>query len=117
MGGVLLAPVVGAEVTLAAVVDTGGDVHAVLGTGVTVPPFLASMALFALGWRPTGPVAPHAADWLDIAASGAIPVAALATPQTTGTYVYGLAVLVVSWLVGYRVLTQPPAGSDMRASA
>lgn len=123
VGGALLAAVVGAEVTLAAVVDTGGDVHAVLETGVTFPPFLAGMALFALGWLCFAvafyrvPLLPMPLNWLVIAASVAIPVAALAIPQTTGAYVYGLAVLVVSWLVGYRVLTQPLAASDMRASA
>ncbi len=110
VGGALLAALVGAEVTLGAVAHTGGDVHAVLETGVTWPLVLAGMPLFAVGWLCfavafyRSPLLSPPLNWLAIAALIAIPISALAIPQTSGTYVYGFGVLVVSWLVGFRLL-------------
>jgi hypothetical protein len=70
---------------------------------------------FAVAFHRT-PLLPRQLNWLAIAALVAIPIASLSIPQTTGTYVYGFAVLVVSWLVGYRMITEPLVASDLQAS-
>lgn len=117
VGGVLLGAVVGAEITLSAVVNSGFDVLAVLieAETWTRPLFIGGIALFALGWLSFA-VAFHKVAMLGqtrsrlaIMALIAIPVGTL-IPQTTGSYVYGVAVLVVSWLVGLGVTTRSSAG-------
>lgn len=108
LGGVLFAAVVGSEVTLAAVRTSGGDVLAVLEQvePLTFPLLGVGALLFAAGWlsfavafhkaRPLPPVANRVA----IVAMMAILIGLL-LPQTSGTYTYGAALLVVCWLVGY----------------
>lgn len=107
VSGALLGAVVGSEITLSAVVNSGFDVVAVLieGEKWTRPLFLGAIVLFMLGWLSFGaafrrkPILPPARDRLAIIAVIAIPVGSF-IPQTTGTYIYGGAVLIVSWTVG-----------------
>lgn len=111
VGGTLLAASAGSEITLAAVVNSGGDVLAVLEAGATSATllFLAGVLLFVLGWLSFAmafyrvPILPRSQNRLAIVVLVAIPIATF-IPQTTGTYVYAGAVLVVSWLVGYRMI-------------
>lgn len=117
VSGVLLGAVVGAEITLSAVVASGSDVLAVLTAAQTWtrPLFLGAMVLFILGWLSFAvafhrvPILYPARNRLAIVALIAIPVASL-IPQTTGTYLYGTAVLVVSWLVGLEARDRDTAG-------
>lgn len=116
VGGVLLGAVVGAEITLSAVVNSGSDVLAVLTEAETWtrPLFIGGIALFALGWLSFAGAFYKVAmlgqtrSRLAIMALIAIPVGTF-IPQTTGSYVYGVAVLVVSWLVGLGVTTRSSA--------
>lgn len=112
LGGVLLAAVVGSEVTLAAVVTSGGDVLSVLeeAEAFSFPLFGVGVLLFVPGWLSFA-VAFHRARPLPGTANRAAIVAMVAIlvgfllPQTSGTYIYGTALLVVSWLAGYNMLT------------
>lgn len=116
VGGTLLAGLVGAEVTLAAVVESGGDVHAVLATGVTWA-FVAGMPLFAIGWVCfaaafwRAPLLPGVRNRVAILAMLTIPVWFL-VPQTSASYAYATAILVVSWLVGHQVATDVTGSRD-----
>ena len=112
LGSVLLAAVVGSEMTLTAVVTSGGDVRLVLeeAEALSFPLFGVGALVFASGWLGFA-VAFHRARLLAatsnraaIAAMVAILVGFL-VPQTSGTYVYGTALVVVCWLVGYDMLT------------
>lgn len=108
LGGVLFAAVVGSEVTLASVRTSGGDVLAVLEEleSLSFPLVGAGALLFASGWLSFA-VAFHKArplaripNRVAIVAMVAILVGLL-LPQTSGTYTYGAALMVVCWLVGY----------------
>lgn len=107
VGGVLLGAVVGAEITLAAVATNGLDVLAVLieVETWTRPLFIGGIGLFVLGWLSFAvafrkvAILPQARNRLAIVLLVAILIASI-IPHTTGSYVYGAAVLVVSWLVG-----------------
>lgn len=115
VGATLLGAYVGTEITLAAVVDSGGDVLAVREADATVtwPLFLGGVLLFGLGWLSfamafyRARILPTALNRLAIVALVAIPIASF-IPQTWATYAHGLAVLIVSWLVGYRMIAKRP---------
>jgi hypothetical protein len=115
VGATLLGAIVGSEITLAAVVDSGGDVLAVREAGETLmlPLFLGAVLSFDLGWLCfamafyRARILPTALNRWAIVALVAIPIASF-IPQTWGTYGYGLAILTVSWLVGYRMIVEPP---------
>jgi hypothetical protein len=117
VGATLFGAIVGSEITLAAVVDTGGDVLAVREAteALTLPLVLAGFLLFGLGWLCfamafyRARILPSALNWLAIVALVAIPIASF-IPQTLGTYAYGLAILMVSWLVGYHMIAERPLG-------
>lgn len=118
VSGVLQGAVVGSEITLSAVVDTGSDLLAVL-TEVelwTRPLFIGAIVLFMLGWLSFGvafrrvPILPPARNRLAIVALIAIPVASL-IPQSSGTYLYGIAMLLVCWLVGFGVTARDSSGA------
>lgn len=124
LGGVLLAAVVGSEVTLAAVVTSGGDVLSVLEEveafsfplfGVGVLLFVSGWLSFAVAFRRARPL-PGTANRAAMVAMAAILIGFL-LPQTSGTYIYGTALLGVCWLVGYEILTNGPRthGSPPRA--
>lgn len=107
VGGVLQGAVVGAEITLAAVVNSRLDVVAGLieAETWTRPLFMGAMALFVMGWLSFAvafrkvPILPAARNRLAIALLVAILIATF-IPQTTGNYLLGISMLVVSWLVG-----------------
>lgn len=107
VSGALQGAVVGAEITLAAVVAEGLDVLAVLSEAETWtrPLFMGAMALFVLGWLSFAvafrrvPILPPARNRLALALLIAILIG-IFIPQTTGNYLLGVAILVVSWLVG-----------------
>lgn len=115
VGGTLMATIVGTEITLAAVVDSGGDVLAVreADEALTLPVFLGGVLLFVLGWLSfamafyRARILPTALNWWAIVALVAVAITFF-IPQTLGTYGFGLAILVVSWLVGYRVIAKRP---------
>ena len=115
VGATLLGAIVGTEITLSAVIDTGGDVLAVREATemLTLPLFLAGVLLFGLGWLSFAMafyharILPSALNRWAIVALVAIPIAFF-VPQTSGTYAYGLAILMVSWLVGYRMIAKRP---------
>lgn len=113
VGGDLLSAVAGSEITLGTVVDSGGDVLAVLEAGASAigPLFLTGMMLFVLGWLcmamafHRAPILPGSQNRWAIGALAAMAPASL-VPQTTATYLYGVSLLVVSWLVGYRLFAE-----------
>ena len=115
VGATLLGAIVGTEITLSAVIDTGGDVLAVREATETstLPLFLAGVLLFGLGWLSfamafyRARILPSAPNRLATVALVAVPIA-IFVPQTSGTYAYGLAILMVSWLVGYRMIAKRP---------
>jgi len=115
VGTTLVGTIVGTEITLAAVVDSGGDVLAVreADEALTLPLFLVGVLLFVLGWLSfamafyRARILPTALNWWAIVALVAIAIAFF-IPQTWGTYTYGLAILMVSWLVGYRMVAERP---------
>jgi hypothetical protein len=116
VGGGLWAAVGASEITLAAVVNSGGDVLTVMETNQTwMGPYVVGAALlFALGWVSLGvafyqsPILPRPLNRLAIAMV-AIIVLGFGIPQTTGTYALGAGALTVSWLVGYRVFAATTA--------
>jgi hypothetical protein len=69
--------------------------------------------LFVLGWLSfamafyRARILPTALNCWAIVALVAIAIAFF-IPQTWGTYAYGLAILMVSWLVGYRMIAERP---------
>ena len=93
----LLGAIVGSEITLAAVVDSGGDVLAVLEASATST-WLLVLLLFGLGWLSfamafyRAQILPSALNWAAVVALVAIPIASF-IPQTWATYVQGLAIL------------------------
>jgi hypothetical protein len=111
VGATLLGAIVGSEITLAAVVDSGGDVLAVLeaSTPSTLPLVVGGFLLFALGWLSFAMAFYRARilrgvlNWAAIVALAAIPIASF-VPQTWATYAHGVAILTVSWMVGYRMI-------------
>jgi len=115
VGGTLLGAYVGTEITLAAVVNSGGNVLAVrvADATLTAPLFLGGVLLFELGWLSfamafyRARILPSALNRWAMVALIAIPVAFF-IPQTSGTYAYGLAILLVSWMVGYRLIAGRP---------
>lgn len=117
VGGPLLGAVVGAEITLSAVVMSGSDVSVVLTEGETWtrPLFIGAIALFILGWLSFAvafakvPILPPGKNRLAMVALIAIPFGTF-IPQTSGSYLYGLAVLVVSWLVGSGITDRSTSG-------
>lgn len=115
VGATLLGAIAGSEITLAAVVDSGGDVLAVLEGSATstLPLVLGGFLLFGLGWLSFA-IAFYRARILP-SALNRVAIVALVTvlivsfiPQTWATYAHGLAILVVSWMVGYRVIAERP---------
>lgn len=111
LGATLLGAIAGTEITLAAVVDSGGDVLAVLEAGatLTLPLVLGGFLLFELGWLSFAMAFYRARilhgvlNWAAIVALAAIPIASF-VPQTWATYAHGVAILTVSWMVGYRMI-------------
>lgn len=112
LGGAVWGAIAALEITHAAVVHSGGDVLAVMETNAAwIGPYLLGGALlFVLGWISLAvafyrvPILPRALNWLAIGALALI-VMASSIPQTLGTYGLGIGALVVSWLVGYRIMT------------
>jgi hypothetical protein len=115
VGITLLGAYAGTEITLAAVVNTGGNVLAVrvADATLTAPLFLGGVLLFGLGWLSfamafyRARILPSPLNWWAIVALVAIPIASF-IPLTLGTYAYGLAILMVCWMVGYRVIAERP---------
>jgi len=115
VGGTLLGTIAGSEITLAAVVDSGGHVLAVLEASATStwPLVLGGFLLFDLGWLSfamafyRARILRGALNWGAIVALVAIPIVSF-IPQTWATYAHGLAILTVSWMVGYRVIAGDP---------
>ena len=115
VGASLLGAIVGSEVTLAAVVDSGGDVLAVLEAEATStwPLVLGGFLLFGLGWLSfamafyRARILPSALNRVAIVVLVAIVIVSF-IPQTWATYAHGLAILVVSWMVGYRMIAERP---------
>jgi hypothetical protein len=111
VGATLLGAIVGSEITLAAVVDSGGDVLAVqeAGATLTLPLALVGFVSFDLGWLSfamafyRARILRGALNWGAIVPLVAIPIVSF-IPQTWATYAQGLAILMVSWMVGYRVI-------------
>ena len=122
LGGTLLTALVGSEVTLAAVATSGRNLLAVMEAGETASSSLISggALLFSLGWVSFGialqraPMLPGVANRAAIVALTVIPIGFL-IPQTTGTYIYATALLVMSWLVGYDLIREAPVPSAPRA--
>jgi len=120
LGSAVWGAIAALEITYAAVANSGGDVLAVMETNEawTVPYVLVAAPLFVLGWISLAvafyrvPILPRALNWVAIAALVLIVLASF-IPQTTGTYGWAIGALVVSWLVGYRIMT----GADVRSAA
>jgi hypothetical protein len=115
VGGAILGAVAAAEITLTAVVSTGSDLHAVMESNAawTMPYILIGGLAFAIGWLSTAvafhraPILPRVQNWVAIVASLVIAVG-LFIPLTVGTYLLGFGALIVSWMVGFRVLAVAP---------
>jgi len=113
VGASLLGAYAGTEITLAAVVNSGGNVLAVrvADATLTAPLFLGGVLLFGLGWLSVAMafyrarILPSALNWWAMVALVAIPIASF-IPQTWGTYAYGLAIIMVCWMVGYRMIAR-----------
>jgi hypothetical protein len=113
MGATLLGAIAGSEITLAAVVDSRGRVLEVLEAGATStwPLVLGGFLLFDLGWFSfamafyRARILRGALNWGAIVALVAIPIVSF-IPQTWATYAHGLAILMVSWMVGYRMIAE-----------
>lgn len=112
VGATLLSALVGSEVTLAAVATTGQDVLAVLQASqtLTAPLYLGGALLFAAGWLTLAvafrrvPILPSLQNRMVVVALLVVPIA-MFIPQTSGTYAYGIALLVPNWLLGYRMFS------------
>lgn len=91
------------------------------GAALTLPLVLAGFVLFDLGWLSFA-MAFHRArilrgalDQGAIVALVAIPIVSF-IPQTWATYAQGLAILSVSWMVGYRVIAERHAVAPRKPS-
>lgn len=119
LGGAMWGAIAALEITYAAVANSGGEVLAVMETNEAwaVPYVLLAAPIFLLGWISLAfafyrvPILPDTLNWVAIAAIVLIVLASF-IPQTTGTYGWGVGALVVSWLVGYRIMTRASAGSE-----
>jgi hypothetical protein len=115
VGVTLLGAYAGTEITLAAVVNSGGNVLAVrvADATLTAPLFLGGVLLLGLGWLSFAKafhrarILPNVLNWWAIVALVAVPIASF-IPQTSGTYTYGIAILMVCWIVGYRMIAERP---------
>jgi hypothetical protein len=113
VGATLLGAIVGSEITLAAVVVSGGDALAVLEASATSmwPLVVGGFLFFELGWLSfamafyRARILPNALNWVAIVALVAIPIVSV-VPQTWGTYAHGLSILTVGWMVGYRMIAE-----------
>lgn len=118
LGGAVWGAIAALEITYPAVAKSGGDLLAVMETNEAwiAPYLLVGASLFLLGWISLAvafyrvPILPRAMNWVAVAAIVLIVIASL-IPQTTGTYGWGIGALVVSWLVGYRIMAGASAGS------
>lgn len=114
-GGVLMAALVGSEITLSAVVTSGGDVLRVLerAEATSLPLISIGSLLFVLGWLSFG-VSLRKASFLSQRMTRLAKVALASItigfllPTTVSGYVYGSGLLVLNWLIAYRMISGAP---------
>lgn len=124
VGGVLLAALVGSEVTLSAVVTSGGDVLRVLerGEAMSLPLISIGSLLFVLGWLSFGvslrraSFLPQTMTRLAMVALALISIGFL-IPTSASGYVYGAGLLVLNWLIAYRMISGAPSVASVTGAS
>jgi hypothetical protein len=123
-GGVLLAALVGSEITLSAVVTNGGGVLRVLerAEATSLPLISIGSLFFVLGWLSFGvslrraSFLPQMMTRLAMVALALISIGFL-IPTTASGYVYGAGLLVLNWLIGYRMIAAAPGVASVTGAA